>query len=113
MGCGELLVLSALTGQTQASGILRTAFCVLLLLNVIPMGLLFADLRPAHARIYSSGEMWRVGLLIATGTLIPLGLMLLNGGLAFILVAVVVLLVQSWGIRHLYVKIPHTAPLDV
>ena len=30
MGCGELLVVSALMGQTQATGILRTGFIVLL-----------------------------------------------------------------------------------
>src|ERR1700760_2476343 len=34
MGCGELLVLSSLTLQAQASAILRIAFMVLLMLNV-------------------------------------------------------------------------------
>src|SRR6201996_3471390 len=95
MGCGELLALSALMRQTQATAILRTAFIVLLVLNVIPMGLLFANLQPTHARLYTREQQWRVGLLIAAGALIPLGLMLLNGGLLFILVAVIVLLVES------------------
>jgi Ni/Fe-hydrogenase subunit HybB-like protein len=113
MGCGELLVLSALTGQTQASAILRTAFIVLLVLNVIPLGLLFANLQPTHARLYSRGQQWRLGLLIASGTLIPLGLVLLNGSLLFILVAVIFLLSESWVIRFVYVKIPHTSPLEI
>jgi hypothetical protein len=113
MGCAELLVLSALMGQTQAIATLRIAVIVLLVLNVIPLGLLFANLRPAHALLYTRGQQWRVGMLIAAGTLIPLGLMLLNGNLLFILVAVVVLLVQSWAIRAVYVKIPHTSPLEV
>ena len=113
MGCGELLVLSALMGQTQAIGILRTAFIVLLVLNVIPLGLLFADLRPAHALLYTREQQWRVGVLIAAGTLIPLVLMLLNGDLLFILVAVIFLLSESWVIRFVYVKIPHTSPLEV
>ena len=112
MGCGELLVLSALMGQTQASTILRIGFLVLLVMNVIPLALLFADLRPAHARLYTSGQQWSVGALIAAGTLIPLGLMLFNGGLLFLLVAVIVLLAQSWLIRSVYVKIPHTSPLE-
>src|SRR6201999_2953353 len=43
MGCAELLVLSVLTEQTQAIAILRTAVIVLLVLNVIPLGLLFAN----------------------------------------------------------------------
>jgi hypothetical protein len=113
MGCAELLVLSALMGQTQAAAILRTAFIVLLVLNVIPLGLLFANLRPAHALIYTRQQQWRVGVLIAAGALIPLGLMLLNGNLLFILVAVIVLLVESWAVRFVYVKIPHTPPLKI
>ena len=113
MGCGEFLVLCALMGQTQATGILRTAFSVLLVLNVIPLGLLFANLQPAHARLYTREQQWRVGVLIAAGTLIPFGLMLLNGGLLFILVAVIFLIAESWFIRFLYVKIPHTSPLEV
>src|ERR1700727_3336499 len=113
MGCGELLVLSALIEQKQAIPILRTAFIVLLVLNVIPLGLLFANLRPTHERIYTRGQQWRVGVLIAAGAVIPLVLMLLNGGLLFILVAVIVLLSESWVIRFVYVKIPHTSPLKL
>src|ERR1700728_277439 len=113
MGCAELLVLSALMGQTQATTILRIAFIVLLVLNVIPLGLLFANLRPAHARLYTREQQWRVGALITAGTLIPLGLMLLNGGLLFISLAVIFLLAESWLIRFVYVKIPHTSPSGV
>jgi hypothetical protein len=112
MGCAELLVLSALIGQTQATVILRTAFIVLLVLNVIPLGLLFANLRPIHAQLYTRGQQWRVGSLIAVGALIPLGLMLVNGGLLSISVAVIFLLADSWLIRSVYVKIPHTSPLE-
>jgi hypothetical protein len=113
MGCAELLVLSALMGQTQAAAILRTAVIVLLGLNVVPLGLLFANLRPAHALLYTREQQWRAGVLIAAGALIPLGLMLLNGNLLFILAAVIVLLAESWLVRFVYVKIPHTSPLAV
>jgi hypothetical protein len=113
MGCAELLVLSAFMGQTQATAILRIAFMVLLAINVIPLGLLFANLRSAHALLYTRGQQWRVGALIAAGALIPLALMLLNGNLPFILVAVAVLLFESWLVRFIYVKIPHTSPLEV
>jgi hypothetical protein len=111
MGCAELLVLSAVMGQTQAVAILRTAVIVLLVLNVIPLALLFANLRPAHALLYTREQQWGVGALIAAGALIPLVLMLLNGNLLFLLVAVIVLLVESWAVRAVYVKIPHTSPL--
>src|SRR6204780_919793 len=113
MGCAELLVLSALMGQTQAAAILRAAVIVLLVVNVIPLSLLFANLRPAHALLYTRKHQWRVGALIAAGALIPLGLMLLKGNLLFLLVAIVVLLAESWLVRFVYVKIPHTSPLKV
>jgi hypothetical protein len=113
MGCAELLVLSALMRQTQAIAILRTAFIVLLVLNLIPLGLLFANLRTIHAQLYTRGQQWRVGALIAVGALIPLGLVLLNNGLLSISMAVVFLLADSWLVRSVYVKIPHTSPLGV
>jgi hypothetical protein len=114
IGCAELLVLSALMGQTQATATLRTGFIVLLVLNVIPLGLLFANLQPTHARLYTREQQWRVGVLIfAAGTLIPLGLTLLNGGLLFILGSVIFLLLESWVVRFVYVKIPHTSPLEI
>src|SRR5271154_3513718 len=113
MGCGELLVLSALMGQTQATVILRAAFIVLLILNVIPLGLLFANLQPTHARLYTREQQWLVGVRIfAAATPLPLGLTLLNGGLPFIFGAVIFLLFGSWVIRFVYVKIPHTSPLE-
>ncbi len=111
MGCGELLVLSAVMQQTQAIAILRTAFIVMLVINVIPLGLLFNNLRPAHALLYTREQQWRAGVLIVVATVIPLSLMLLNGGLPFLLAAVIFLLFQSWFIRFVYVKIPHTSPL--
>jgi Ni/Fe-hydrogenase subunit HybB-like protein len=114
MGCAELLVLSALMGQTQATAILRIAFIVLLLLNLIPLGLLFANLEAAHARLYTRAQQWRVGVLIfAAVTLIPLGLALLNGGLLFLFAAVIFLLLGSWVVRFVYIKIPHTSPLKI
>jgi Ni/Fe-hydrogenase subunit HybB-like protein len=112
LGCGELLVLSALIGQTRAGAILRTAFIVLLVFNLIPLGLLFRNLQPAHDRLYTREQQWRAGVpMLGAATLIPLGLMLLNGSPLSILAAVLLLLVGSWFIRYLYVKIPHTKPL--
>jgi len=114
MGCAELLVLSALMGQTQATAILRPAFIVLLVLNVIPAGLLFANLRPTHARLYTREQQRRVGALIfAAGALIPLSLTLLSSGLPFICGSMMFLLLGSWVIRFVYVKIPHTSPMEV
>jgi hypothetical protein len=113
IGCAELVVLAGLMGQAQAVAILRVAFIVLLLLNIFPLGLLFANLQPAHARLYTRAQQWRVGALIfAGGTLIPLGLVFLSGDLLFLFAAAISLLSASWVIRFVYVKIPHTSPLE-
>ena len=113
LGCAQLLVLSALMRQAQAAAALRTAFIVLLVLNVIPLGLLFANLHPTFARLFTRGQQWRVGLLVfVAGTLIPLGLMFLGDGILFVFGAVIFLLLGSWLIRFVYVKIPHTSPLE-
>src|SRR5262249_33569689 len=113
LGCAQLLVLSALMRQAQAAATLRTAFIVLLVLNVIPLGLLFANLHPTFARLFTREQQWRVGLLtFAAATLIPLGLMLLGDGLLLVFGAVIFLLLGSWLIRFVYVKIPHTSPLE-
>jgi len=108
MGCAELLVLSALMGQTQANAILRIAFIVLLLLNLIPLGLLFANLQPIYARLYTRSQVWSVGVLIfTTGMLIPVALTLLSASLPFEFGAVMCLLFKGWFIRFVFVKIPH------
>ncbi|HEV3341109.1 MAG TPA: NrfD/PsrC family molybdoenzyme membrane anchor subunit [Pirellulales bacterium] len=112
LGCAELLVLTVLMGRPQAATILRTAFIALLVLNVIPLGLLFADLHPTLARLFTRAQRWRTGILTFTaGTLIPLVLLLLGDGLFFVSGAVFFLLLGSLGIRYVYVKIPHTSPL--
>jgi hypothetical protein len=96
--CAELLVLSALMKQTQATAILRIAFILLLVINVIPLGLLFRNLQPTHVRLYTREQLWRVGaLLFAAGTLIPLALTLLNGELLYLLGSLIFLLLASWA----------------
>src|ERR1700730_10208834 len=73
LGCAEMLALSVLMGQESAAVTLRTALGLLLVLNVIPLGLLLANLRPVLAQTYTRGQLWRVGLLTpGGGTLIPL-----------------------------------------
>src|SRR5262249_24547616 len=51
LGCAELLALSVLTGHPRAAAVLRTVAAVLISLNLIPMSLLFLELRGALLRI--------------------------------------------------------------
>ena len=114
IGCAELLVISAFMGQTPATAILRIALVVLLVLNVIPLGLLFVNLQPTLARLYTRDRQWHAGILIfAVGILIPLGLTLLSSNLLAALGSLIFLLLEIWTIRFVYVKIPSTSPLEV
>jgi Ni/Fe-hydrogenase subunit HybB-like protein len=112
LGCAELLVLSVLTGQARATVILRTAFILLLVLNVVPLGLLCANLRPTLVRLFTRGQLWRVGMLtFAVGTLIPLCLILLGDDPSLAFGAMLFLVLGSLIIRSVYIKIPHVLPL--
>jgi hypothetical protein len=114
LGCAALLVVSVLMGQAQAVAILRTAVIALLVINVFPMMLLFANLRPTLARLFTRGQRWRTGVLTFTAsTLMPLVLMLIGDGHLLVLGAVSFLLLGSLVIRYVYVMIPHTNPLKV
>src|SRR3984893_2085514 len=79
LGCAQMLALAVLMGQERAAAILRTALGLLLVLNVIPLGLLLANLRPVLARICTRKQLWRFGLLaLGGGTVIPLGLVFIG-----------------------------------
>jgi Ni/Fe-hydrogenase subunit HybB-like protein len=111
LGCAELLALAVLMEQERATAILPTALGLLLVLNVIPLGLLLANLRPVLARIYSREQLWRFGVLaLGGGTVIPLGLVLVGGSAPLMLGAGMFLLLGSLAIRFLLIKIPHACP---
>jgi Ni/Fe-hydrogenase subunit HybB-like protein len=113
LGSAELLLLSALMGQADAVAILRTVLIALLALNVIPLVLLFRDLRPTLARLLTRQQLWQIGIFASVcGTLVPLILVVLGDSLLLIFGAVICLLLGSWLIRFVYVKIPHTSPLE-
>ena len=108
LGCAEMLALSVFMGQGSATITLRTALGVLLVLNVIPLGLLVASLCPVLARTYTSGQLWRIGLLgLGGGTLIPLSLVLVGDSPALMLVAGSFILLGSLAIRYVLIWIPH------
>lgn len=112
LGCSEMLVLSVLAGHAQAAAILRSAFIMLLVANLIPLGLLFANLRPTFARLFTREQQWRTGLLaFVTAILIPLVLMILGDSLLIVLIAVTSFWLGSLLIRFVYIRIPHTSPL--
>ena len=110
LGCAVMLALSVLMGQEKATAVLRTALGLLLVLNLIPLGLLVANLRPVLVSIFTRGQLWRIGILIlGGGTLIPLVLVLVGSSPPLMLGAGMFLLLGSLVIRFLIVRIPHAS----
>jgi hypothetical protein len=110
LGCAELLALSVLTGHPRAAAALRTVAAVLLLLNLIPTGLLFLELRETLSRIYREKQVHlALALIVVGGTLIPLNLLLVGDGAPWLLGAVLFVLAGNLAIRSLFLKIPHAS----
>jgi Ni/Fe-hydrogenase subunit HybB-like protein len=107
LGCAELLAISLLMRHDAATGLLRTAFVVLLVLGVIPMGLVFAEFLPTLRTIGRRGRLVRDGLIAAgLGVLAPLGLALAGTRLPLI-AGVGCVLAGNLLIRAVIVRIPH------
>jgi hypothetical protein len=110
LGCAELLAISVLTGHPRAAAALRPVAAVLLLLNLIPTGLVFLELRETLSRIYRDEQVHLALVVIGViGTLIPLILLLVGDGAPWILSAVLFVLAGNLAMRSLFLKIPHAS----
>jgi hypothetical protein len=110
LGCTELLAISVLAGHKRAAAELRPVAIVLLVLNIIPAGLLFSELRKTLFRIYGSRRVYFVLAGVFTGgTLIPLVLLVIGEGAQWIMGAVLFILLGALAIRSLLIKIPHAS----
>jgi hypothetical protein len=110
LGCAELLAISVLTGHARAAAALRPVAAALLLLNPIPTGLVFLELRETLSRIYRDRQVHlALALIVVVGTLIPLILLLAGDGAPWNLGAVLFILAGNLAIRSLFLKIPHAS----
>ena len=110
LGCAEMLAVSVLTGHSKAAASLRTVLMLLLPLNIIPAGLLFAEFHKTLLRIYRDRQVYLASvLLFVGGTLIPLVLLLMGDSAPGILGAASLILLGSLAIRSLIIKIPHAS----
>jgi Polysulphide reductase, NrfD len=110
LGCAEMLAVSVLTGHSKAAASLRTVLMLLLPLNIIPAGLLFAEFHKTLLRLYRDRQVYLASvLLFVGGTLIPLVLLLMGDSAPGILGAVSLILLGSLAIRSLIIKIPHAS----
>jgi Ni/Fe-hydrogenase subunit HybB-like protein len=108
LGCAELLTLSVLLGRESATTVLQLALAALVVLNTLVLCLLFGDLRAVLVRMYSLDQLWRLALLaFGVGAAAPLGLILVGGGPAVLLAAVLCLLIGALAVRFAIIRMPH------
>ncbi len=110
LGCAELLAMSVLTGHARAAAALRTVAAVLVVLNLIPTGFVFLEIRETLARIYSDQQIYRALVLtFVGGTLMPVVLLLAGDGAPWRLGAVLLIVLGGFAVRSLFLKIPHAS----
>jgi hypothetical protein len=110
LGCAQLLALSVLTGDVRAVAALRTVAAVLVVLNLIPTGFVFLEIRETLARIYSDQQIYRALVLtLVGGTLVPVVLLLAGDGAPWRLGAVLLIVLGGFAVRSLFLKIPHAS----
>jgi Polysulphide reductase, NrfD len=110
LGCAQLLALSVLTGDVRAVAALRTVAAVLVVLNLIPTGFVFLEIRETLARIYSDQQIYRALVLtLVGGTLVPVVLLLAGDGAPWRLGAVLLIVLGGYAVRSLFLKIPHAS----
>jgi hypothetical protein len=110
LGCAELLALSVLMGQERAVTLLRPALVLLLLLNMVPLGLLLADVR---AMLWERSRNKRlVGYVVSAlvvGILLPLCLLPVAASTLTQLGSVLFILLGNLILRFVIVELPHAA----
>ena len=110
LGCAQLLAVSILTGHERAAAALSTIVAVLVVLNLIPTGFVFLEIRETLARIYSDEQIYRALLLtLVGGTLVPVVLLLAGDGAPWRLGAVLLIVLGGFAVRSLFIKIPHAS----
>ncbi len=110
LGCAELLAVSILTGHAQAAAALGTVAAVLVVLNLIPTGFVFLEIRETLARIFSDQQIYRaLSLTLVGGTLLPVILLLAGDGATWRLGAVLLIVLGGLAVRSLFLKIPHAS----
>ena len=107
LGCAQMMAVALLMGSDRAAAVLRLVLELLLVLNLIPLGLLFADVRGPLARALSPRpRSLAAAAILGVGTLVPLGSLILAVARLLMLAAVLFVLLGSVLVRYLIVGIP-------
>jgi hypothetical protein len=110
LGSAQLLAISVLTGYERAAAALCTVAAVLVVLNLIPTGFVFLEIRETLARIYTDQQIYRaLWFTLVGGTLLPVVLLLAGDGAPWRLGAVLLIVLGAFAVRSLFLKIPHAS----
>ena len=83
---------------------------MLVVLNLIPTGFVFLEIRETLARIYSDQQIYRALVLtLVGGTLVPVVVLLAGDGAPWRLGAVLLIVLGGFAVRSLFLKIPHAS----
>jgi len=108
LGSAELLGFAILVPEEKAAALLRKALILLIVLNLIPLGLLLANLQPMLLRIFTSAQRWVTGLAtLGGGVSVPLILLASFDDVFLTAGAVFLILLGNLIIRMVIIKIPH------
>jgi hypothetical protein len=110
LGSAQLLALSVLAGEARTAAALQAVVAVLVILNLIPTGFVFLEIRETLARIYSDQQIYRALVpILVGGTLVPMVLLLAGEGAPWRLGAVLLIVIGGFAVRSLFLKIPHAS----
>ena len=110
LGCAGMLLLSLLVGAERAAAALRVALGILVTVNLIPLGLLAADVRSTLVRVCSPRE--RAGLAavcLVGGTLLPLFLLLAGQAPGVLVAAALCIALAGLAIRFSILRLPQAS----
>jgi len=106
LGSAQMLVLSSVMGHERATAMLRPALALLLIMNLIPLGLLVADVRATLLRTYTRRRMYGVGILsLGVGVLLPLGLLLGGSTSLFVVATAACIALASLAVRFAIIRL--------
>jgi hypothetical protein len=107
LGAVVLLGLATVTGHATATHALRPAAAILVAAQVVPLALLFLELKPTLAGVYTPLRLrTAVWLVLGVGVAGPVPLLLMDGVAPCVLAALEAL-VGGWVVREVVVTLPH------
>jgi hypothetical protein len=110
LGAGELLLIAVVMGEVRTADVLTRAVGVLAVLNLVPLALLANDFYPVLARLHSrQGRATAGAAVVLIGAVLPVGLLVIGGGIVVASAVLVALIAASAGVRYLIIHLPHVA----